>query len=209
MLCCQDAPCVVNNVEATGEWITSLDQGQSCPSVAGEKLGMVVTFERPDGHEQDILFTHRPLGIDCSGQDVVVVERVLRFSHAANAGVDTNWVVRAVNGIRANVLQTMQGLMVDLPQVAEITLTFRIPQEDDKVKEIVLDHRPVGITFTRTEPLRVKSVKPSSDASRYGVRKGWILVQVDGRPIPERFEDAMEMVTYLVSRLPDQKATPR
>lgn len=92
--------------------------------------------------KKDILFTHRPLGIDCSGQDgtavmgqlsrvffflgfalvarmkvsilmdseegnprarwfpervrnfedVVVVERVLRFSHAANAGVDTNWV---------------------------------------------------------------------------------------------------------------------
>ncbi len=25
-------------------------------------------------------------------EDLVVVERVLRFSHAANAGVDANWV---------------------------------------------------------------------------------------------------------------------
>eukprot|EP00438_Fugacium_kawagutii_P011271 Skav224335 [mRNA] locus=scaffold1353:260798:267415:- [translate_table: standard] len=166
-------------------------------------LGLAITFERLDGHEKDIIFLHRPLGIDCSGQDIVVVERVLRFSQAAREGVAANWVVRAVDGVRSNVLSLLQAGSLQLPQVSEIRFTFRQPDCEDKEVEIALKHRPVGITFTRTDPLRVKSVRSQSEAWRLGVARGWVLLQVDGEPIPTRLEEAMEMVTFKVSGLPD------
>lgn len=214
MFCCQDNPCgsaeaLTVTAEATGEWISGLDQGQSSPeAIDGTKLGVIVTFERPDGREKDISFLHRPLGMDCSGQEVVVVERVLRFSQAAKEGVAANWVVRAVNGVRHDVLSTLQAASNQLPQVADIRFTFRVPDAGDKEVEIALRSRPVGITFTRSEPLRVKSVRSQSYAFGLGVARGWVLLRVDGEPIPERLEEAMEMVTFKVANLPDLKASP-
>ncbi|CAJ1367002.1 unnamed protein product [Effrenium voratum] len=85
------------------EGILGLDQTQESPrpphSLAkGGKV--IVTFERPDGSEKDVIFQYRPLGMDCSGQEPIVVQRVRLMSPADRAEVKVNWVVRAVDGIR-------------------------------------------------------------------------------------------------------------
>ncbi|CAK9017856.1 unnamed protein product [Durusdinium trenchii] len=202
-------PCVETlTVQSPEEWITGLDQNQQAPEDSTQRRRVVVTFERPDGHEKEIHFYHRPLGIEFSGEETVVVQRVHRFSQGEKAKVEMNWVVRAVDESRTNVLDALQAAVVLLPEVppiTHVTMTFRKPEAMDKVEDVMLRGRPLGITFTKTAPLRVKTVKPHSHSAGLGISRGWILLGIDGEPLPQRLEEAMEVVQFKVSNLPDLK----
>lgn len=92
-----------------GVRLDTQDQSQTLPSEGSVKLR--VLFERRDGltkvrfsmvfygflllfDAEEVVFRHQPLGLDFSGDDPMVVQRVHRFSQAEEAQVEPNWAPR-------------------------------------------------------------------------------------------------------------------
>lgn len=83
-----------------GVRLDTQDQSQTLPSEGSVKLR--VLFERRDGltkvrfsmvfygflllFDEEVVFRHQPLGLDFSGDDPMVVQRVHRFSQAEESG---------------------------------------------------------------------------------------------------------------------------
>lgn len=96
-----------------GVRLDTQDQSQTLPSEGSVKLR--VLFERRDGltkvrfsmvfygflllFDEEVVFRHQPLGLDFSGDDPMVVQRVHRFSQAEEAQVEPNWAPR-LGGMR-------------------------------------------------------------------------------------------------------------
>ncbi|CAJ1390035.1 unnamed protein product [Effrenium voratum] len=191
------------------EGILGLDQTQESPrpphSLAkGGKV--IVTFERPDGSEKDVIFQYRPLGMDCSGQEPIVVQRVRLMSPADRAEVKVNWVVRAVDGIRTpgsllSLMQAKSSLLPQEPKQQKVVLKFLVSGEESQEFDLDFQYQPWGIMFTKSVPFRVKHVRPGSYSERLGVMKGWTLLKVDAEDIPERLAEAMDLIQAKVASL--------
>eukprot|EP00439_Symbiodinium_sp_Y106_P038282 s5466_g4.t1 len=160
---------------------------------------MVITFERRDGTEKDVEFYHRPIGLECSGTEPIVVQRVRKNTAAEKALVRVNWVVRAVDGLRAPA-DLRPGKLA--PEAVVLTFT---PPDEMKLVDVTFQHQPWGVMFTKSVPVRVKGCRPESYSERLGVQKGWHLVSVDGEQLPERMTDIMQLIQEKVSTLPEKQ----
>ncbi|CAE7629256.1 PRKG1 [Symbiodinium sp. CCMP2592] len=170
---------------------------------------MVITFERRDGTEKDVEFYHRPIGLECSGTEPIVVQRVRKNTAAEKALVRVNWVVRAVDGLRApadlmSLMQARAGELAEEPKASQVVLTFT-PPDELKLVDVTFQHQPWGVMFTKSVPVRVKGCRPESYSERLGVQKGWHLVSVDGEQLPERMTDIMQLIQEKVSTLPEKQ----
>lgn len=159
---------------------------------------MVITFERRDGTEKDVEFFHRPIGLECSGTEPIVVQRVRKNTAAEKALVRVNWVVRAVDGLRApadlmSLMQARAGELAEEPKANQVVLTFT-PPDQMKLVDVTFQHQPWGVMFTKSVPVRVKGCRPESYSERLGVQKGWHLVSVDGEHLPERMTEIMQLI---------------
>mmetsp|Transcript_14058 Transcript_14058/g.26279 ORF Transcript_14058/g.26279 Transcript_14058/m.26279 type:complete len:219 (-) Transcript_14058:35-691(-) len=188
--------------------VQRLDFSQTAPdSTPSKGRKMVISFERRDGTEQEVAFFHKPLGLDCSGHDPIVVQRVRKNAPADKASVRVNWVVRAIDGVRApaDLMSLMQARASELPEepkANQVVLTFSTPGTDSQAVDVVFQHQPWGVMFTKSVPIRVKGCRPGSYSERLGVKKDWVLVSADGDPVPERLDQLMDLIQEKVARLP-------
>eukprot|EP00930_Biecheleria_cincta_P085820 TRINITY_DN7518_c0_g1_i1.p1 TRINITY_DN7518_c0_g1~~TRINITY_DN7518_c0_g1_i1.p1 ORF type:complete len:186 (-),score=37.07 TRINITY_DN7518_c0_g1_i1:75-599(-) len=88
----------------------------------------------------------------------------------------------------------------DVPKQKEgLTFTFGLP--DGSTKDFLFKTRPIGIQFTKTTPLVVKTVRPDSPAVG-SVELEWEVLQVDGVDLPAGYEATSKQLKDQVSQLP-------
>eukprot|EP00450_Noctiluca_scintillans_P000808 CAMPEP_0194488474 /NCGR_PEP_ID=MMETSP0253-20130528/8387_1 /TAXON_ID=2966 /ORGANISM="Noctiluca scintillans" /LENGTH=124 /DNA_ID=CAMNT_0039328845 /DNA_START=71 /DNA_END=445 /DNA_ORIENTATION=- len=60
---------------------------------------------------------------------------------------------------------------------ATMLLTFELP--NGSITEVAFSERPLGMKFTPSVPLTVTEVKQTGQASKLGIKDGWMLICVD------------------------------
>mmetsp|Transcript_31012 Transcript_31012/g.82423 ORF Transcript_31012/g.82423 Transcript_31012/m.82423 type:complete len:126 (-) Transcript_31012:197-574(-) len=76
------------------------------------------------------------------------------------------------------ILDSRGNIMGGLGEPPMLDLVFELP--DGLQRELSLSERPLGIKFTRTGALMVKSVHMGSHAESVGVQSGWQVVRING-----------------------------
>jgi len=61
--------------------------------------GLRITFKAFHGVEKDVVFTHRPLGLDFEKVAPIVIEKVCTGSCAEDCGIQPGWTITGVNGL--------------------------------------------------------------------------------------------------------------
>ena len=85
-------------------------------------------------------------------------------------------------------------------QEVKAGFTFRLP--DDSTKEVIFASKPLGLDFSKSIPLTVKSVKKDSAAESAGIEAKWVLTHVAGDELPSDLKEVMRRILATVRELP-------
>jgi len=149
---------------------------------------LTISFQTPQQETKEVTFLKRPLGMDFARKNPTRVRSVLPGSLAADLGVETAWIIKAVNNedVSENIdvdllLGKLKAGSVALPQVPSLRITFQVP--DRGVVEVNFRKTPLGMDFSRRSPSTIKAVTPGGMASEVGVEIGWKMLTLNDEDV--------------------------
>ena len=86
------------------------------------------------------------------------------------------------------------------PEAPKAGFMFKLP--DDSTKEVVFTSKPLGLDFSKSVPLTVRSVKKESAAEAAGVEANWVLTHIAGDALPADLKEVMRKILEAVRELP-------
>ena len=89
-----------------------------------ETGGASFSFKLPDGSIREVIFPHKPLGLDFSKSTPMMVKAVKKDSVAEEKGIQAKWIVTHVQGDEMplelkSAMETILKAVKDLPTKSE------------------------------------------------------------------------------------------
>uniref|UniRef100_A0A7S2QA70 PDZ domain-containing protein n=1 Tax=Zooxanthella nutricula TaxID=1333877 RepID=A0A7S2QA70_9DINO len=82
----------------------------------------------------------------------------------------------------------------------ELQVEFMTPEG---CKTVTLRHRPLGIDFNKTNPIKMKRVQAGSEGDLVGIQEGWQVVGINGEDVAvQDFDYTYALLRKMSERLP-------
>jgi hypothetical protein len=166
-----------------------VEKVEAKPADTAPGPGTTLVFDA-GGTQISVLITSVPLGIVFQSTAPLMVKKVEPGSSAERAGVQPDWIFKAIGGKSldglsyADALGLLKAELAVVPTVADamgsqwsLEIEFSAASGG---KKIFFPYQPLGMNFDRTVPIVVNSVIPGSLAEALGVQPGWTVKAIGG-----------------------------
>jgi len=153
-------------------------------SAAAPQQAMTVVFAVPGQSEKEITFTRRPLGLQFSKKDSLVVQGLLPGSHGEDMGVKAGWAVSKINGedMSGKKGQDLGVLLSRFQPVMQIE--FVLPGQETRM--VTFSKTPLGLDFDKKVPVTMKRVHSGGHGAELGVQAGWLIGAINGQDVKSK-----------------------
>merc|ERR1719482_1918490 len=185
----EDTPEGLRGMAEAEKEIPQAEKEEAKPAETAPGPGTTLVFDA-GGTQISVLITSVPLGIVFQSTAPLMVKRVEPGSSAERAGVQPDWIFKAIGGKSldglsyADALGLLKAELAVVPTVADaVGSQWSLEIEFSAAsggKKIFFPYQPLGMNFDRTVPIVVNSVIPGSLAEALGVQPGWTVKAIGG-----------------------------
>jgi hypothetical protein len=191
-----------------------------------ETSPVIIEFDVDDNkgaRTEHVAFKSSPLGLAFGMEAPFAVTCITENGPGDLACVQRGWTFAKIAGFPVHRLdhksfvEVLRTQLSSLPRNPDpqyppsaILIEFIIDPEIGRVRTCGFTKRPIGFTWGKAIPIKVKQVVPDSHAAELGVQKGWEVKSIDGQTVIGRasMEAAFNSAEAQLPQLPAGSMQP-